>query len=288
MLQLSRPILLTIAFALALTTALIVRSWVEASRSHPALQTMAQEAPKPAAKMVLVASTTLPAGHFLKTADMTWQSWPNTTLMPEYIVQGAHANEETLVGSVVRSGIAAGEPITAGRLVKKGDRGFLAAVLTPGFRAVTVPLTAKEGLSGLVVPGDRVDVILTTQVPGVAKEAPRRVSETVLGNIRVLAIDQRLDDKSSEAVMAHTVTLEVTPKQAEILPLVGEMGKLSMALRSISSPDHDLAAARPTMTWDNEATGLGQKGPAAGESGARLTVTRGTKDTTVAFPRGAQ
>ena len=91
-------------------------------------------------------------------------------------------------------------------------------MLKPGYRAMTVPLSSNAGLSGLVVPGDHVDVILTTQVSGGSdKEAGHRVSETVLDDIRVLAIDQKLDDQAKDAIMAHTATLEVTPKQAEIL-----------------------------------------------------------------------
>jgi pilus assembly protein CpaB len=287
MLQLSRPILLTIAFGLALITTLIVRSWVDSVREQASPTPVAvSEAPKLQPQKVLVAGQALPAGHFLKAEDLAWQSWPTDTVMPEYILQGTRTTD-SLVGSVVRSGIAAGEPITSGRLVQRGDRGFLAAVLTPGFRAITVPLTANAGLSGLVVPGDRVDVILTTQVPGVDKEPPRRASETVLNDIRVLAIDQKLDDQSNEAIMAHTVTLEVTPKQAEVLSLIGEMGKLSMSLRSLGSAADEIARPRPSITWDSDATDLGPK-PVTQDSGAAATtITRGTKNTVVDFAKGS-
>jgi pilus assembly protein CpaB len=292
MLQLSRPVLITIAFTLALITALIVRSWVDAAREHatPA-PTVATETAKGQPKMVLVAAQTLPAGHFLKAEDMTWQAWPDANLMPEYILQGGEKHDE-FAGSVVRNGIAAGEPITAGRLVKRGDRGFLAAVLKPGYRAMTVPLSSNAGLSGLVVPGDHVDVILTTQVSGGSdKEVGHRVSETVLDDIRVLAIDQKLDDQSKEAIMAHTATLEVTPKQAEILTLVSEMGKLAMSLRSVGSASNDSEEPGLTRTWDSEATDLYQK-PAtqqeAKASAVKVGVTRGTSETVVDFNKAGK
>lgn len=291
MLQLSRPTLLTIAFGLALITALIVRSWVNSVREHaPHSPAAISEAPQVQPKMVLVASQALPAGHFLKAEDFTWQNWPRGTLMPEYIVKGTRTTDN-LIGSVVRSGIAAGEPITAGGLVQRGDRGFLAAVLTPGYRAITVPLTANAGLSGLVVPGDRVDVILTTLIPA-AKGAPaRRLSETVLQDIRVLALDQRLGDQSKEAIMAHTVTLEVTPKQAEVLALIGEMGKLSMSLRSLGTAADDRTHTRPTVTWDSDATALGgvpRQSSGTGGPAPVATITRGTRETVVDFSKGAQ
>src|ERR1700722_7763380 len=151
MLQMSRPILLTVAFALALVTTLIVRSWVYSAREQIPAPVAVSEAPKSQPKMVLVAAQPLPAGHFLKAEDLAWQAWPTDTLLQAYILQGSRTNE-SLVGSVVRTGIATGEPITAGRLVQKGDRGFLAAVLKPGYRAITVPLTSNAGLSGLAVP----------------------------------------------------------------------------------------------------------------------------------------
>jgi pilus assembly protein CpaB len=291
MLQLSRPVLVTIAFTLALITALIVRSWVDAARERatPA-PTVATQPAKGQPKMVLVAAQSLPAGHFLKTEDMTWQAWPDANLMPEYVVQGVKKPDD-LAGSVVRHGIAAGEPITPGELVTKGDRGFLAAVLRPGYRALTVPLSSNAGLSGLVVPGDHVDVILTAQISNGEKDGGHRVSETVLEDIRVLAIDQKLDDQAKDAVMAHTATLEVTPKQAEILTLVGEMGKLSMSLRGVGHSGQGSEPPQLTRTWDSEATDLYQKPPSSPNAKTdefKVGVTRGTSQTIVDFNKAGK
>jgi len=281
-----RLMFLAAAMLLSLVTALTVRGWIEHVRTES--QPAVKEAEAPPPKMVLVASKPLPAGHFLKADDFAWQSWPDQNVARSYMLQGV-VSADTLVGSVVKSGIAAGEPITDLRIVKKGDRGFLAAVLTPGFRAITVQMQSNTGLSGLVIPGDRVDLILTMGVPGASKDSPeRKVSETVLEDIRVLAVDQRMDDQSSDATMARTTTLEVTPKQAEIVTLLTEMGKLSLTLRSIGTAENDAQDHQPTVTWDNEATELPFLGRHAGAptQSAKIEVYRGSNKSSVDFSTG--
>jgi pilus assembly protein CpaB len=188
---------------------------------------------------------------------------------------------------VVRAGIAGGEPITDARLIKKGDRGFLSAIMKPGTRAVTVQLQQTAGLGGLVLPGDHVDVVLTANVPsGVQNEPEHKAAETVLEDIRVLAIDQKMSDMSNETVMARSATLEVTPKQAEILALVNEMGKISLTLRSIASGDEKPRTTNakgepvePSVSWDNEVTDLGLKPHNAGSYDAnKVELVRGSAD----------
>jgi pilus assembly protein CpaB len=279
-----RLMFIAAAMLLSLVTALTVRGWVEHGRtgSQPAVQKA--EAPSP--NMVLVAAKPLPAGHFIKPEDLTWQSWPDDNIARSYMMKGV-VNSDTLLGSVVRTGIGAGEPITDTRIVKKGERGFLAAILTPGTRAITVQMQSNTGLSGLVIPGDRVDLILTMSVPNSSPE--RKVSETVLQDIRVLAVDQRMDDQSSDATMARTTTIEVTPKQAEIVTLLTEMGKLSMTLRSVGSAENDAQPHRPTMTWDSDATDLPffRHRPSNGSlHSERVEVTRGTANSSVDFSSG--
>jgi pilus assembly protein CpaB len=247
--------LLGAAMGLSLITALLVRAWVDNVREQSAAPVVAAEPAKPV-KVVLVAAKGLPAGHFLKAEDFAWVSWPDDNIGPGYMLQGV-ANTDALLGSVVRTGIAAGDPITDMHLVKRGEHGFLAAILTPGMRAITVPITAGAGLSGLVIPGDRIDIILSMSVPGASKDGPeRKLSETVMQDIRVLAVDQRLDDQASDAIMALATTLEVTPKQAEIVTLLGDVGKLSMTLRSVGSAENDSEPHAPSITWENEATQL--------------------------------
>jgi pilus assembly protein CpaB len=141
-----------------------------------------------------------------------------------------------LMGTVVRFPLTAGQPVTQGSLVAPGDRGFLAAALGPGMRAVTIPVSAKTGVGGFVFPGDRVDLVLTQQVKGEGE--PLRTSETILRNLRVLATDQTTDnDVVDGKTVVHafrTVTLEVTPRIAEKVAVAQEIGTLSLSLRSIA------------------------------------------------------
>ena len=228
---------LMIAVLISTGTVIGARSWLQsqlAAREPPPVQ------PTVAAienRMVLVAKGDLPAGQFVRPDNLQWQAWPEAGIADNYVVEGKGKLED-YVGAVVRSGLTNGEPISDGRVVRPGDRGFMAAVLTPGNRAVTVPVTPSSGLAGFVFPGDRVDVILTMTIQpdkeGEKVEKERRASETVLTGIRVLATDQRADDQKREVTVAKTATLEVTPKQAEVIAVVSEMGKISLSLRSLA------------------------------------------------------
>lgn len=283
-----RLLLLATAMVLSLVTALVVRAWVEHVRAE-ASAPVAQVTAPPPPKMVLVAAKGLPAGHFIRTEDLAWQSWPDDDLSKSYMVKGS-INLDSIVGSVAKNGIAPGEPITDLRIVKKGDRGFLAAIIEPGFRAITVSLQSGAGLSGLAVPGDRVDLILTMDLPSTAKSSsPRRVSETVLQDIRVLAVDQKIDDQAHDSPLARTATLEVTPKQAEVVTLLTEMGKLSMTLRSVGTAENDAKPHRPTLTWDADAVDipfLYRRTTGAADSGQQIEIVRGTSKSSVEFTSG--
>lgn len=283
-----RLLLLATAMVLSLVTALVVRAWVEHVRTEAAAPVAQMAAPAPP-KMILVAAKPLPAGHFIRTEDLTWQSWPDNDVSKSYMVKGA-VNLTTIVGSVAKSGIAQGEPITDLRIVKKGDRGFLAAIVTPGYRAITVLLQSGAGLSGLAMPGDRIDLILTMDVPSADKSTqPRRMSETVLQDIRVLAIDQKINDQAHDAPLARTATIEVTPKQAEVVALLPEMGKLAMTLRSVGTAENDAEPHRPTLTWDTDAVEIPfahhrTAGPSATPD--QIDVIRGTAKSSVEFSGG--
>ncbi len=183
---------------------------------------------------VLVAVEPMSAGRFVKPEDLRWQPWPLDNVADAYIEQGEMVIDD-FIGSVVRTGVAEGEPITLNRVVKPGDRGFLAAVLTPGMRAISVPVDETSGIAGLVFPGDRVDVILTHAVRQDTAEGVqvRRASETVLTDVRVLAIDQMVE-QSAGPVLANTATLEVTPEQAEKVRVMLQLGSLSLSLRSLA------------------------------------------------------
>jgi pilus assembly protein CpaB len=152
-----------------------------------------------------------------------------------------------LLGTVVRNAITAGQPVTQGSLVGPNDRGFLAAALGPGMRAVTVPVTTTSGVAGFVFPGDRVDLVLTQEVTGGGEGPALKVSETIVRNLRVLATDQRIDSKDEEGKTVvktfSMVTVEATPRLAEKIAVSQSLGTLSLALRSIADNTAELERA---------------------------------------------
>ncbi len=211
-------LLILLALVTATFTAFYARNWMQAQRAA-ILASGAQPAAVQAAPaaLVLVTNKALPAGSFLKADHLKWQAWPEDGVIDSYAVKGKR-EEKDFVGAVVRTAIAVGEPLTDARVVHPGDRGFLAAVLEPGKRAVSVPVNATTGISGFVFPGDWVDVILTVRFrvveDGEAKGEPRYFSETLLTDVRVLGVDQAVENKKGEPAVAKTATLEVDPKQA--------------------------------------------------------------------------
>ena len=300
-------LLAIIAFISAAGTTMMVRSWVAAERAAAATAPQQDLPPPTPMAEVLVAADALPAGMILKPQHLRWQTWPAQTVAEGYFVK-AKGDMQAAIGSVVRNGIAKGEPVVESRIVRPGDRGFLAAILTPGMRAASVPINATSGIAGLVFPGDRVDVILTHTINGEngQNERVRRASETVLENIRVLATDQRTDHEDGSAgAVAKTATLEVTAKQAEILSMVTELGRLSLSLRSLPMQEELSAAAaaqdagtprtlaspekgqlgKQSYTLDNNVSVL-LDAPIAkgkGKSGSQVNVVRGKESQQVNF-----
>jgi pilus assembly protein CpaB len=240
-------LLLTLAIVLAGGTAWLTRSML-AARMAQMTQSVPMMAPKPA-QSVLIARAALKRGQILRPEDLIWQVWPDGALGKSYIVLGGPRSPDSFAGWVVRNPIAPGEPIAEEKIIAPGDRGFLAAVLTPGMRAISVPVTVTSGISGFIFPGDRVDLLLSYPVPspaGAGRNYEHKASQTVLGDVRVIGIDQRLDGKPGEAVVAHTATLEVTPKQGEIIALASEIGKVSLTLRSlVPAPENGEEGAEP-------------------------------------------
>ncbi len=199
----------------------------------------------PVGPKVLVAQRQLPAGTIITADAMGYQQWPEELVQDAYFIDG-ESDINQLLGTVVRHPITAGEPVTQGSLVSPGDRGFLAAALAPGMRAVTVPVSARTGVAGFIFPGDRVDLVLTQTVKGEGRDL--KAAETVLRNLRVLATDQSTekytDEEGKTVVRAfRTVTIEVTPKIAEKVAVAQTVGTLSMVLRSIADSEAALEKA---------------------------------------------
>jgi pilus assembly protein CpaB len=235
--------LLVGALVVAAVTAVMARS-LFSNAGTPA--TAAPSAPAEEGPMVLVATRALPIGTILQQDSFRFQPWPKELVQEAYYLKGE--NEPPQAGTVVRYAITAGQPITQGALVKPGDRGFLAAALGPGMRAVTIPVDQKSGVAGFVFPGDRIDLVLTQAVEaGSDGGPPLKTSETFVRNVRVLATDQRTDsqtkDGKTEVVTFSTVTLESTPRIAEKIALAQSLGQLSISLRSIADNNAELERA---------------------------------------------
>ena len=210
---------------------------------------------------VMVATRALPVGTIIDTESIKYVAWPKDLVEGAYYVRGA-SEPGKLQGTVVRFAIPAGQPITQGALVKPGDRGFLAAALGAGMRAVTVPVSAQTSVAGFVFPGDRVDLVLTQSVAGGGEGPPLKASETILRNLRVLATDQRtdkgVDEKGNTVVTTYsTVTLEATPKIAEKIAVAQTVGAISLSLRSIADNQGELeqAIANGDVTVPDDAKG---------------------------------
>lgn len=235
--------LLVAALVIAAISALMAKSMFTAGGA-PVPQAIA--APVPAGPKILVATRPLPVGTIITPDAFRFQPWPKDLVQQFYFLEG-QAELTTLAGTVVRHAITAGEPLTQGALVKPGDRGFMAAALGPGMRAVTVPVSIQSGVAGFIFPGDRVDLVLTQEVAGGGDGAPLRAAETILSNLRVLATDQRTDsttkDGQTDVKPFATVTLEVTPRIAEKIAVAQTIGQLTLSLRSIADNGAELEQA---------------------------------------------
>jgi len=240
-------LLLAGALIVAAFTAFAARSLMLGSAAPEAAATTAMPAAPIDGPEVLVATRALPVGTILDATALKFQPWPKELVDGAYFLR-AGTDLASLQGTVVRNAVTAGQPITQGALVKPGDRGFLAAALGPGMRAVTFPVSSQTSVAGFVFPGDRIDLVLTQQVPGGGDGQPLKVSETIMRNVRVLATDQRTDnsvgpDGKTQVSNFSLVTIEATPKIAEEVAVAQTLGSLSLSLRSIADGTADLEQA---------------------------------------------
>jgi pilus assembly protein CpaB len=156
-------ILIVIALVIVAGTVQFIRVYL-GNQAQPEQKQVVEAPPPEPAYQILVASENLPAGTLVRPGQLRWQPWPEAQWNEGVYLEKKKANIEDFNGAVVRQGLRAGEPITPGRLVRPGERGFLAAVLNPNMRAVSVPINAITGIAGFVFPGDRVDLILTHEI----------------------------------------------------------------------------------------------------------------------------
>lgn len=289
----ARIIVICIAAVAAIGLALVVRAMGSPSGQPAAVAAAEPAETRPMAK-VLVAAKDLQPGQRLTEADMEWKDWPVDEVNPVFItdgsvpVPGAAAPTEATpaderpegavasvtraatdlatggakadyVGSVVREPILAGEPIVMRKIVRAGDSGYMAAYLEPGMRAMAIRVTVETAAGGFILPGDRVDVVLTREtnlsnVGATEGERSKFTSATVMQNIKVLAIDQstRAGD-DAQAVIGATATLEVGPRDAETLALAKSEGELSLVLRSYADTGGPSGAVAPARRMQSSA-----------------------------------
>jgi len=205
---------------------------------------------------VLIAKADIGLGQTVKAEDLQWQTWPAATSSNTFIRRTDKPNATAeIAGSIARAPFIAGEPIREQKLVKADGSGFMAAILPSGMRAISTEISPETGAGGFILPNDRVDVILSrSEKNPVAGSPDIAVSEIILSNIRVLAIDQAPKEKDgTNALVGKTVTLELKPEQSETLARSRQNGTLSLALRSIA----DLNAVE--VARDDQANKRGER-----------------------------
>ncbi|MBL4599990.1 MAG: Flp pilus assembly protein CpaB [Rhizobiaceae bacterium] len=183
---------------------------------------------------VLVAVEDIALGTSLNPSMVKWQQWPKDSLGQGYITrENTPKGIEGEVSAIARSAFFAGEPIRESKLVRS-DNGYMSAILPKGMRAIATTISANTGAGGFVLPNDRVDVIMTRQAG--EERRGEYITETILENIRVLAIDQVIEEKDDQkVVVGETATLQLTPDQAKILTVAQQMAdQLTLSLRSLA------------------------------------------------------
>ncbi len=199
---------------------------------------------------ILVAKDDIQLGQSINAQNMHWQIWPTQAASPVFIRRAEKPDAiEQFTGAIARAPFVAGEPLRESKLIKANGSGYMAAVLDKGMRAVSTEISPETGAGGFILPNDRVDVILSRRDRDAEKSGSTEShsSDTILVNIRVLAIDQTLGEKDGQkVVIGKTATLELAPRQAEMLALSRQLGTLSLTLRSLAD------AGETTLPNDDE------------------------------------
>jgi pilus assembly protein CpaB len=225
----ARVLVLAIALAAGGAAAYLIGSDEQKPETAPVAQIATTD--------VLIAKSDIGMGTAISSQDLQWQAWPAATTGESYITKKDKPSAlEELSGAITRAPFTAGEPIREGKLIRaNGAAGYMAAILPSGMRAVSTEISPETGAGGFILPNDRVDVILSRRPKDdSSKYVPPASSETILTNVRVLAIDQTVEEKNGQrVVVGKTATLEIAPRQAETLTQARQLGTLSLALRSL-------------------------------------------------------
>ncbi|MER2606286.1 MAG: Flp pilus assembly protein CpaB [Siculibacillus sp.] len=232
--KVTRLLVLAVALGAGIIAALLAVQMSNRPPEQAPLAAVSAPPPPPDTIDVLVASAEISTGKRLSAADFTWQAFPKSGAVEAYVTRNVRPQAiEELSGSLARAPFLTGEPIREQRLMK-AERGFMSVILSPGMRATAVEVKAVSTAGGFILPNDHVDILLTRAAPKSIGGEPY-VSETILNNIRILAVDQQVSDNKGEAAMVakDTVTLELTPRQTEIVAQAQQLGVISLALRSL-------------------------------------------------------
>lgn len=211
--------------------------------SRPAPEVVVEQPVAADTTSVLVARKDINLGAKLNAGDLGWAEWPTNSLPNGAIMKSEQPEAQTVfAGQIAKAPIFSGEPIRGERLIRT-DKGFMAAILPKGKRAIAVSVEAETSAGGFILPGDKVDVILTREV-----EDKVVTTQTILENVRILAIDATTAGEQDQKNLSpkRTATLELTLPQAEIVAQAQQIGTIALALRSAqdSSDDEDQTVER--------------------------------------------
>ena len=241
--------------------------------------------PPPTRGKFLTAARPLPAGTLARDEDFRSVELP-LDRVPEGALPDTPDIRAELRGSLVRAYVEMRQPITAESVLRPRDRGFLAAVLAPGTRAMSIGVDNISGVAGLIWPGDRVDVILVQEFPADAAPPPQRIfSETILGDVRVIAVDQHIVQGAAAAegttgYLARTITLQVSEEEAQRLAVATRLGRLQLAIRSAEPPPVAVASDPVTVYGGDVSPTLGRRSTLVG---LKVRVIQGDSATEVSF-----
>ena len=241
--NIARLIVMGIAILTAGMAAFLVRSM--STSQGPAVAALETQMNAIDTTGVLVASRNLAVGETVVVNDFRWQTWPQEAVHASFIVQAEGADvSKKWIGAVLRAPVAEGEPLTAHKMVRIGEGGVMAAIIKPGMRGVGVKISAETGAGGFILPNDRVDVVTTYKSRTGDGQPGGFSSETILQDVRVLAIDQTFrEEDGQQVVVGRTATLELSSVQSEDLILAAQMGDVSLVLRSLAGEGAGAAVA---------------------------------------------
>ena len=206
------------------------------SMTQPPPAPTIQAAPTIETVQVLVARAEIGLGQVANESSFRWQEWPKQALSPAFVTRQARPKAMSdFSGSIARTGVAANEPITANKMIKPGSGGVLAAILTPGMRAISIKISEHTAVGRLILPNDHVDVLLTSRTRGRNGGAEEVNTELILRNVRILAIGQQIEVKEGRKnAEGNVASLELSPSQSELVAQASVKGELALVLRSIA------------------------------------------------------